>query len=32
MNTLFLYSENSKTSDKRRQILNVLDKINLKLG
>ena len=30
MDTVFINSENSKTSDPRRQLLNLSDKINLK--
>ena len=30
MNTIFLNSANSKTSDPNRLLLNLLDKINLK--
>ena len=30
MNTIFMNSENSKTSDPHRLLLNLLDKINLK--
>ena len=30
MNTIFMYSENSKTSDIHRLLLNLFDKINLK--
>ena len=30
MNTIFMNSENSKTSDPYRLLLNLLDKINLK--
>ena len=30
MNTVFVYSENSKTSDPQRLLLNLSDKTNLK--
>ena len=32
MNTIFMNSENSKTSDPHRLLLNLIDKINLKRG
>ena len=32
MDTIFMNSENSKTSDPHRLLLNLIDKINLKRG
>ena len=32
MNTIFMNSENSKTSDIHRLLLNLFDKINLKIS